>query len=314
MTHTSHRVRVARIDQVASNIKRFELVSAFENALPIFSAGAHIIVTTRHDGRVWHNPYSIMGRTADRRGYVISVHQSPESRFMHAHVHEGSELEISNPVNLFPIVHSGRKHILIAGGIGITPMLAMLDELKRDGASFELHYAVRSIETGAYFAELAEGNDRSIHVYRSDLGERIPLSVILSHQPLGTHVYVCGPQRMIEWALDVARREGWPTENVHCERFSTALPGKPFDVKLNDGRVVHVGEHQSMLEALEAAGVDAPYLCRGGACGQCIRLVSAHDSKLIHNDHYLTDEEKQSGKQIATCVSRVDGGCITLDL
>ncbi len=318
MTNVTHRVRVARVDQVASGIKRFELVSTSGKPLPIFSAGAHIVVTTRHDGRVWRNPYSIMGSTDDKNGYVISVHQSPESRggskYMHTHVREGSELDISEPVNLFPIVHTGRRHILIAGGIGITPMLAMLDELSRDTTNFELHYAVRSVESGAYFSELAQGNERHIHLYRSDLGERIPLSVILSHQPLGTHVYVCGPQRMIDWALDVAKTEGWPDENVHCERFSTAPPGKPFDVKLKDGRIIHVGEHQSMLEALEQAGLDAPYLCRGGACGQCVTRVTAHETPLIHNDHYLSDEDKKSGQQIATCVSRADGGCLALDL
>lgn len=318
MTRNMQRVRVARVDDVAAGIKRFELVGLAGQSLPMFSAGSHIVVTMRDKDQVWRNPYSIMGVTEDNNGYVISVHSSPESRggsrYMHTKVHVGCELDISEPVNLFPIVHTGRKHILIAGGIGITPMLAMLDELKRDASIFELHYAVRSPEAGAYFSDLMSETGRSIRVYSSDRGERIPLAAILSNQPLGTHVYVCGPQRMIDWALEVADRAGWPEENVHCERFSSAPPGKPFDIELRDGTVVHVGEHQSMLEALEHAGVDAPYLCRGGACGQCVTRVIASDSKLVHNDHYLTDEEKQAGEQIATCVSRVDGGCIKLDL
>lgn len=319
MTNVMRRIRVARIDTVATEIKRFELVSADGHALPAFSPGSHVIVTMRQGARVWRNPYSIMDTTKDRRGYVISVHRSPESRggsaYMHTQVKVGTELEISDPVNLFPIAHTGRKHLLIAGGIGITPMLAMLDQFKKTDAGFELHYAVRAPDLGAYYADLASQADSRIHVYRSDRGERIPLADVLANQPLGTHLYVCGPQRMIDWALDVAKNEGWPEENVHAERFSTPPPGIPFNVKLaSNGKTINVGEHQSALEALEQAGIDAPYLCRGGACGQCVTRVIAADAPLQHNDHYLTDEEKAEGRKIAICVSRADGGCLTLDL
>lgn len=313
------RVCVARIDEVAAEIKRFELVSAEGEALAPFSAGSHIIVTMREEARVWRNPYSIVGATEDKRGYVISVYRSPESRggsaYMHSRVKVGSELEISDPVNLFSVAHAARKHIMIAGGIGITPMLAMLDQFRKNNSDFELHYAVRSPEAGAYYAELANANDSRIHVYRSNFGERIPLVDILNNQPLGTHLYVCGPQRMIDWILETAKCEGWPQENVHWERFNAPSPGAAFDVKLaRSGRTVHVSEHQSVLEALEEAGVDAPYLCRGGACGQCITRVVEADAPLRHNDHYLTDEEKAEGRMIAICVSRAEGGCLTLDL
>ena len=110
--------------------------------------------------------------------------------------------------------------------------------------------------------------------------------------------------------------ESWPDENVHSEHFSVPTPGNPFVVKLaTSGKEIHVGEHQSILEALEQAGVDAPYLCRGGACGQCItRITNTEGGAVHHNDHYLTDEEKKEGDRIATCVSRMDGGCLTLDL
>ena len=119
---------------------------------------------------------------------------------------------------------------------------------------------------------------------------------------------------MIDWALETAKLEGWPDENVHSEHFSVPTPGNPFVVKLaTSGKEIHVGEHQSILEALEQAGVDAPYLCRGGACGQCItRITNTEGGAVHHNDHYLTDEEKKEGDRIATCVSRMDGGCLTL--
>jgi ferredoxin-NADP reductase len=319
MIRAQQNVRVARIDTVAENIKRFELVSMNDEPLPVFSAGSHIIVTMREGEHVWRNPYSIMGATNENRGYVISVQRSSESRggseYMHTKVDIGSHLEISEPVNLFALAHKARKHIFIAGGIGITPMLAMLDFCKKAKASCELHYAVRSDEAGAFCRDLADEADHGVHVYRSNRGERIPLAAILGNQPLGTHVYICGPQRMIDWALDVTKHEGWPEENVHYERFSTPPPGKPFEIEVQStGERITVGDHQSALEALEQAGVDAPYLCRGGACGQCITRVIDSSGALVHNDHYLTDEEKKDGKQIAICVSRADGGCLTLDL
>lgn len=319
MTNLTRRIRVARIDKVAAEIKRFELVSADGGALPEFSPGSHVIVMMRQGEHVWRNPYSIMDATDDRRGYVIGVQRSPDSRggstYMHTEVKVGTELEITDPINLFPVVHTARKHLLIAGGIGITPMLAMLGEFRKTDASFELHYAVRAPDLGAYYSELASKSDHRIRVYRSDRDERIPLVDVLASQPLGTHLYVCGPQRMIDWALDLAKCEGWPEENVHCELFSSPPPGKPFTIKLaSSGKTVHVGEHQSALEALEQAGIDAPYLCRGGACGQCVTDVIEMDGRLQHNDHYLTDEEKTEGRKIAICVSRTDGGCLKLDL
>ncbi len=318
-TTTSRRVRVDALEQVANRIKRFEFVPDDGQPLPIFSAGSHVIVTMRDGDRVWRNPYSLMGSPQDTDRYQISVLRVDESRggsaFMHENVAVGMTLEISEPVNLFPVIYTGKRHVLIAGGIGITPFMAMLAQFKRDMTAFELHYAVRSAEEGAYIDRLRADGTSNINIYRSDKGQRIDLTHVIENQPLGTHLYVCGPQRMIDWTLQTARQEGWPDENVHYEHFDAPPPGREFLVKLSkSGRQIRVGEHQSILEALEQAGVDAPYLCRGGACGQCVTVVSEAIGKIMHNDHYLTDEEKQQGNRIATCVSRMDGGTLTLDI
>lgn len=320
MSAGTNRVRVASVTDVATRIKRFELVGIGDRVLPPFSPGAHIIVTMRDGQRVFRNAYSIVSQTACGNGYVITVQRSPESRggsaFLHTQVKPGTELEISEPVNLFPVAQKARKHILIAGGIGITPMLAMLDSFKKNNSAFELHYAIRAADVGAYYSDLANAADPRVRVYRSDQGERIPLAGIIENQPLGTHIYVCGPQGMIDWVLDLTRHEGWPEENVHWEHFSAPPTGNRFDVKLaRTGKLISVGEHQSMLEAIEEAGVDAPYLCRGGACGQCVtEVVHIEGGVLQHNDHYLTDDEKTAGKKIAICVSRANGGCVTVEL
>lgn len=318
-TTQARRVRVDTLERVANRIKRFEFVPVDGLPLPIFSPGAHVIVTMRDGDRIWRNPYSLMGSPFDEGRYQISVLHVDESRggssFMHGKVLKGSTLEISEPVNLFPIIHTGFKHILIAGGIGITPFLAMMAQFKSDKSNFELHYAVRSHEHGAYLKTLQDAAEPGVHLYHSDKGQRIPLAKILENQPLGTHLYVCGPQRMIDWTLQTAADEGWPQENVHYEHFNAPPPGREFVVRLaKSGKEIRVGEHQSILEALEQAGVDAPYLCRGGACGQCIREASDIRGQIVHNDHYLTDDEKRRGDRIATCVSRMDGGSLTLDL
>lgn len=314
------RVRVAEIERVAEGIKRFRLVDAAGAPLPAFSAGSHVIVTMHGgNGHIWKNAYSLTSAPEDTAAYEIGVLRTEESRggshFMHDRVAPGSELQISDPVNLFPIVRTGRKHILVAGGIGITPFLAMMKELSARGDQFELHYGVRSLSRGAFCTHLADTYGPRVKIYRDDRGEAIPLPRILSGQPLGTHMYVCGPAPMINWALQVGRASGWPEESLHSEKFTAPAHGNAFIVKLaRSGRDIAVRPMQSILEALEENGVDAPYLCRGGACGQCETRVVACAGSLQHNDHYLTESEKASGQKIMICVSRATGGVLTLDL
>jgi ferredoxin len=144
--------------------------------------------------------------------------------------------------------------------------------------------------------------------------DEIDLPALLAGQPLGTHLYVCGPKGMIAWVRATAEKAGWPRGAVHHEEFLAPPPGKVFDVTLAaSGKTVTVGTHQSLLEAIEAAGVEAPYLCRGGACGQCETDVLACDGTIRHNDHWLTEAQKASGQKIMPCVSRFEGRSLVLD-
>jgi ferredoxin len=191
----------------------------------------------------------------------------------------------------------------------------MTAQLAHDHRDFELYYAVRSAEDAAYAEELARSYGRRIHVFHSDRGQRIPLDQVLGHQPLGTHLYVCGPARMIDWAVELAHEAGWPDQSIHQERFIAPATGDPYAVRLARSALdVIVGAHQSMLEAIEAAGVQAPYFCRGGACGRCETTVLDADGALLHADHFLTDADRASGKKIMLCVSRFEGARLVLDL
>jgi dimethylamine monooxygenase subunit B len=312
-------VRVADVETVANGVKRFRFVALDGSPLPEFSGGAHTVVTMKDGARVRRNPYSLMGSPYDGSSYQISVLKTADSRggsvFMHDKVKTGSELMISQPVNLFPVDRRGRKHLLLAGGIGITPFMAMMTQLTREDLPFELHYANRSEDRGAFVAHLKGAYGHRIHTYYDDQSQAVPLARLLDGQPLGTHLYVCGPSGMIDWVLKSAREAGWPDENVHSERFLAPPSGKPFTVELaKSKKKFEVGEYQSVLEAIEAAGVDAPYLCRGGACGQCETTVLSCTGTLKHNDHYLPEEDKASGKKIMICVSRIDGTNLVLDL
>jgi ferredoxin-NADP reductase len=313
-------VTVTEVAEITPLIKRFRFEPSETGiVLPTFSGGAHVVVEMQDEGSIRRNPYSLMSPPLDVTSYTISVRRDDVGRggslFMHGRVREGSKLLISHPVNLFPVDHRARKNLLFAGGIGITPFMAIMAQLAAEGRPFELHYSVRSRDQGAYVEDLSRLYGHRVHVYCDDRGEAIPLNRLLGNQPLGTHAYVCGPAGMIGWVLSTARALGWPEQALHHERFLAPASGAPYDIILaSSGKTVHVGPHQSMLEAIEAAGVDAPYMCRGGACGQCECRVLELDGTLLHNDHYLTPEERASGTKIMPCVSRFEGKMLVLDL
>ena len=178
-----------------------------------------------------------------------------------------------------------------------------------------MHYAARSRDEAAYGAELETRYGSRVRLYHSEHGERLPLPAVLADQPLGTHVYVCGPTRMIEDVMQTAASCGWPEQVVHCERFAAPPGGEPFEVRLSRSNIsVRVGAHQSMLEAIEAAGVLAPSLCRGGACGQCEAAVLACNGTLLHHDHCLSAAARAAGRKVMPCVSRFAGSTLVLDL
>lgn len=312
-------VRVVAVEQVTPQIKRFTLAPIAGGQLPAFSGGSHIIVVMRGAQRVFRNPYSLMSSPNELDSYQVSVLRVEASRggsqFMHEQVRVGSELEIAHPVNLFALEKLARKHLLLAGGIGITPFMAQLHDLRLTDVPYELHYATRSPEHGAYCELISQAEPRRSRLYHDSAGKFMDIEGLLSQQLLGTHVYVCGPAGMITRVLDTARALGWPDSHVHYEKFSAPPTGDAFDVYLAKSAVaVHVLPDQSLLEAIEAAGVDAPYLCRGGVCGFCRAEVVAVDGELVHNDHFLSAEEKASGKFIMPCVSRARCSKLVLNL
>lgn len=304
-------VKVTAVEQITEQVKQFTFEREDGGELPYFSGGSHVVVAMDIDGRVHRNAYSLMGPTSNNNRYTIAVRKQEQSRggsvFMHEHVKPGTTLQITPPTNLFAINKLAKKHILVAGGIGITPFMSQISDLNRLGYPYELHYAYRSTDQGAFREQLESLCGDKVHFYVDEEGRRMNFTELLSQQPLGSHVYVCGPNGMVNSLLLMAKEMGWPENAVHSEKFLAPATGEPFVVSLSlsETEVVVPGE-MSMLEALEEAGIDAPYLCRGGACGRCELEVVDCDGELIHHDVYLSDAEKISANKIMPCVSRAN--------
>ena len=311
-------VTVAEVTEVNALIKRFRFVSRDGAPLPAFSGGSHVVVEMDDNGTRRLNPYSLMSDPHDRSSYAISVRRDDVGRggslFMHNTVTPGMEMVLSHPLNLFPLDTRAKKHLMIAGGIGITPFLAQIKQLARSGGQFELHYAARNSSLAAYMDDLTAAHGDRITPYFDDDGQKMDLLILLNRQPIGTHLYVCGPKGMLGWVRKTAEAAGWPAAAVHFEEFLAPGTGTVFTAQLaRSGKTVTVGTHQSLLEAMEAAGVDAPYMCRGGACGQCETNVLVCDGKILHRDHWLSPEEQAAGHKIMPCVSRFEGASLVLD-
>jgi ferredoxin-NADP reductase len=215
------------------------------------------------------------------------------------------------PHNLFPLNAVARRHVLIGGGIGITPLLAHMASLRGLGARFELHQFSSAEDAPLFERLLAPMGGADVHIH---IGRRAcDLAAVLGRQPLGSHVYTCGPVALMDAVSETAKHLGWPAVAVHRESFGDHSGGEPFTAVLaRSHREIEVSATQSLLEAVEAAGVDAPYLCRGGACGQCVTRVI--DGEPDHRDDVLSAEERAAGETMMICVSRAKTPRLVLDL
>lgn len=315
------RVRVAHADSPTPLIRRLRLVAADGGALPPFRAGAHVQVRT---GEGAWRAYSLVrleavhDPAAPQPHYLIAVRREDDgrggSRWMHA-VAAGDELTIRPPANQFALEPEPAV-LLVAGGIGITPIATMAAELVAAGRPFVLHYAGRSASQLAFVDELrALCGERLVVHADDDPAGALSVDAVLAAATPRQPIYVCGPAGLIDAVRERAARSGWPAEAVRSERFSDPGPqtgDRPFQVELRrSGRTLDVPAGRSLLEVLEQAGCDVMHDCRAGYCGLCSTAVCAGD--LDHRDTYLSEADRRSGRVIQPCVSRARG-TLVLDL
>lgn len=315
------RVRVARKLPVAQDTALFELVRADGASLPPFSAGSHIDVTA--PGGITRQ-YSLCNAPGESHRYEIAVLKDPRGRggslAMHEGVQAGDELSISAPRNHFQLAPDAQESVLLAGGIGITPLLCMAHALWDQGRPFVLHYCNRSMERAAFRERIARSPfaDRvRFHFDDGAADQVLDLNALLASPRPAVHLYTCGPQGFMDAVLSTARRSGWVQEQLHYEFFKAeAKPAGQdvaFDVLLAvSGRVVRIEPGQTVTAALAAQGIEVPTSCEQGVCGTCITGVL--DGEPEHRDLYLTPQEQACNDQFLPCCSRAKSARLVLDL
>nr|WP_313408105.1 PDR/VanB family oxidoreductase [Pseudomonas sp.] len=311
-------IRAMRLE--AEGILGLELVAADGAPLPPFEAGAHIDL---HLPNGLTRQYSLCNDPRERQRYRIAVLRDAASRGGSQAVHEllriGQCLSISAPRNLFPLDEQAPRSLLLAGGIGITPLLAMAWRLHALGADFALHQCVRSAKLAAFAERLASAPFAAhTHLHRDDGGaeQKLDLPALLAAEPAGSQLYVCGPNGFMEYVLESARALGWTEERLHREYFAAPEAesgGGAFTLRIaSSGMELQVPEDRTALEVLEDAGFDIPVSCGQGICGTCLTRVV--DGQPEHRDLFLSDEEKARNDQFTPCCSRARSACLVLDL
>ncbi len=318
MDHESVKVVIARRELQTPDIAVLELAPVGGAKLVPFEAGAHIDVQVG-DGLI--RQYSLSNAFDKSGTYRLGILNDPNSRggsrTIHEQFPEGREIEISLPRNHFPLDMSAAHTILFGGGIGITPMIAMAYALKQANKSFELHYCCRSRASAAFLDELSSqfGQHLSLHFDDGADDQKLAPATMLQAHEDGLHVYVCGPGGFMDWVIDTAKKAGLPSKQIHFEYFSAEVDtsGAEFEVfAAASGVTVRVPDGTSIAKALKAAGVKVDVSCEEGVCGTCICDVL--EGVPDHRDHFLNDEEKEDGDQIAVCCSRSKSPRLVLDI
>jgi cytochrome P450/ferredoxin-NADP reductase len=307
-------MRVAAVDREADDIVGIRLESLDGRPVPAWAPGAHIDLLVGDYVR----KYSLCGARDDRRGLRISVLRDRDGRGGSDHIHRaiapGMMVRMRGPRNHFRLDEGFDRYLLIAGGIGITPILAMADRLKAIGKDYAVHYAVRSKTAAALCDRLMRDHGERAVLHSAADGQRLDLAAIVTADP-AAEIYACGPERLLS-AIEglVADRP----ERLHAERFATADPiarsdDRAFRVELRDsGLELEVAADQTMLTALRAAGIDVPSDCEEGICGTCEVEVMA--GEVDHRDAVLTASERAAGRRMMACCSRACGSKLALAL
>ncbi|WP_375783827.1 PDR/VanB family oxidoreductase [Bradyrhizobium sp. Pha-3] len=320
MAEMTQDVLVKRIGYEAERINSYELIARRGGELMPFTAGSHIDL---HLPNGMIRSYSLVNDQRERHRYVIAVNKDAESRggssFVHDTVRVGDIMTISRPRNNFALHEEAEHSVLIAGGIGITPLLSMIRRLDALGRRWELFYAARTRAAAAFLDELGafrSGLHSGIHLDFDDerSGRLFDLSAIVGNAPAHAHLYCCGPVPMLA-AFEAATADR-PSDRVHVEYFQAreapATEGG-FDVKLaRSNRTIAVEPGKTILDALLDAGITANYACTEGVCGTCeTRVIEGIPD---HRDQFLSKEEQAANTSVMICCSGAKSRTLVLDL
>lgn len=311
-------VRVTSRKEEALDIVSLELRSEV-GSLPRFSAGAHIDLHIK-PGLV--RQYSICNHPSENDRYLLAILRDPNSRggsrAIHDTIKQSDLVEISEPRNQFPLVPAS-KVLLMAGGIGITPIICMAEWLWHTGVAFEMHYCTRSPNRTAFrerIATSAFGLCAAIHYDDGEAGQKVDLADVLRQPSNEKHLYICGPAGFIGNVAASAKSQGWSERNVHTEFFAAAPSSSAdtaFNVKiLSSDQVITIPCNEPVTTVLARHGIHIPVSCELGVCGSCLTRVSQGEPD--HRDVVLTDEERAKNDRFTPCCSRAKSPMLVLDL
>ena len=314
-------VRVGSVRAECLDVRMFELESVDGSPLPPFSAGSHIDVHM-HEGLV--RQYSLCNGPEETNRYRIAVKREAVSRggsvHMHERVNEGDVLSVSVPRNNFRLHEGDGTVLLLAGGIGITPLLSMALHLNSEGRKYRLHYFARSVQHTAFHRRLSEEDFRGrvdFHYALEPHAVRGYLRRVLWHRDPDAELYLCGPRAFMDLVEEVAAAT-WPPQNIHLEYFSAdpgalAGPRTTFRVRLaRSGGEFAIPEDKSIVQVLSDHGHSVDTSCEQGVCGTC--LTGVLDGIPDHRDVFLTDDERRDNDKMCVCVSRSLSDVLVLDL
>jgi len=312
-------MRVGDIQRIADTVVAITLQGEHGGALPAYEPGAHVDIRLPN-GLV--RSYSLTAPYDRAHPYAIAVHRDRASRGGSACIHDqlqaGDKVDVSPPRNLFPLAPGAHASVLIAGGIGVTPLYCMARQLAAQGRPWHLAYAARSRGAAAFASALQAlaGQARArltLHFDDEAAGGVLDIEGLIREAPAGTHFYCCGPRPMLDAYL--AACACLPGDQVHYERFggeTATVPGDEFDIELaRSGKTLRVKPGQTILDALLDAGVEVEYSCMQGICGSCV--TSVLDGEPDHRDAFLSPGERAAGDRIMVCCSRSHGARLVLD-
>ena len=312
-------VVISGIRQLTPRIREYELRDPQGRELPEIDAGAHLSVPlVLESGELSTRHYSITSKPQQRSHYQIAVLREDQGRGGSVAVHSsyqlGSTLRIAPPDNNFALHDDQRPAVLIAGGIGITPIHAMIHTLSYRKSLWRLHYAGRSLREMAFSEPLQAWGDQ-VTLYPADEQQRISPEQILGGASYDTVFYVCGPSRLIDSVISTADELGIDPQRIRYERFSAGAisNAQAIEVTLSrSGKVIKVSPEETVLDAMLDAGIDAPFSCKSGACKTC--AVKIIDGEADHHDSVLNGAERNEQNLFCPCVSRAKTNTLTLDI
>lgn len=311
------QVEITSRVQEADGVVSLDLRALDGAALPRFEAGAHIDV---HVAEGCVRQYSLCNDPSEddryRLGILLEANSRGGSSAIHAGFAVGQRLAISAPRNNFRLIEDAGRSLLLAGGIGVTPLVAMAHRLQSLGADFAFHYCARTLARTAFQRELTQSSFADkVTLHIDEQGPGLDIDAVLAGVAPGDHLYICGPAGFIEFVSAAAKRLGWPGGQVHLEHFAAEIDatGDAFEVEARrSGVTVMVPGDKTIAQVLLAAGIDVPLSCEQGVCGTCVTEVI--EGVPDHRDLFLSEDEQAANAEMAICCSRARSARLVLNI